>query len=258
MMQGQRIVIVKCITGIMDMEGNDQMRLDKLLCEMNIGARSQVKDFIRCGLVTVNGCVADRPEYKVDEQKDRITFRGEVLLYRKFVYYMLNKPAGVVSATRDNLSQTVLELLTGVKEKDLFPVGRLDKDTEGLLLITNDGGLAHRLLSPGKHVDKVYLAGIRAALSEEDIGRLEQGVDIGEEKLSLPAHVEVVDEKTILLTIQEGKFHQVKRMLQAVNNEVVTLKRVAFGPLRLDEGLKPGGYRELTQEELRQLPVTMP
>ena len=169
------------------------------------------------------------------------------------MYYMLNKPQGVVSATQDNTCKTVLDILDVDCKKDLFPVGRLDKDTEGLLLITNDGELAHKLLSPKKHVDKTYLVGIARKLSTEDIEKLELGVDIGEKHLTQPAKVEVISDTEIKLTIHEGKFHQVKRMLKAVDNEVLTLKRVSFGGLKLDETLKTGEYRELTEQEIEIL-----
>lgn len=229
------------------------MRLDKFLCELNIGSRSQVKDYIRKGLVTVNSLPAAKPEQKIDEHKDRISFRGKELGYQPYVYYMLNKPAGVVSATQDNTCKTVLDLITSDRKKDLFPVGRLDKDTEGLLLLTNDGELAHNLLSPKKHVDKTYLAGIEKPLSTRQVTALEQGVDIGEDKPTLPARVELLSENQITLTIHEGKFHQVKRMLQAVDNRVLSLKRLSFGPLTLDETLSPGEYRELTKQEVALL-----
>lgn len=226
------------------------MRLDKFLCELNVGTRSQVKAYLKQGLVTVNGSVVKKPDEKVNESSDTVTFKGRLLKYQPFVYYMLNKPKGVVSATQDNTCKTVLDLIESDRKKNLFPVGRLDKDTEGLLLITNDGELAHNMLSPKKHVDKTYLVGIAHDLKSDDIQALEKGVDIGEDKLTLPAKVKVLSEKEILLTIHEGKFHQVKRMLQAVSNEVVALKRVTFGALTLDDNLKTGEYRELTLEEI--------
>ena len=229
------------------------MRLDKYLCELHIGSRSQVKTFIKQKLVTVNGVPASKPEEKIDENKDIVTFRGEVLSYRKYIYFMLNKPPGVVSATRDNTAQTVIDLIDIPGKEELFPVGRLDKDTEGLLLLTNDGELAHNLLSPRKHVDKTYLVTIAHALAAEDIIRLEQGVDIGDEKLTAPATVQQLDNTHILLTIHEGRFHQVKRMLQAVDNEVTALKRISFGALTLDEGLAHGESRELTEQEIAKL-----
>ncbi len=230
------------------------MRLDKFLCEMGIGTRSQVKDIVRQGQITVNGSVIAKADYKLDENKDIVCVQGRQLGYQKFFYYMLNKPENVVSATRDNTAETVIELLKPEdRREDIFPVGRLDKDTVGLLLLTNDGELAHRLLAPKKHVDKTYLVTPEQELTEAAIKMLEQGVDIGEEKPTLPAKVQPTDDGKILLTIHEGKFHQVKRMLQAVDNRVTALKRVSFGGLILDESLLPGEYRKLTEEEVRLL-----
>lgn len=222
---------------------------------MNIGSRSQVKTYVKQGLVTVNGAPAKNADQKIDETKDIVTYRGEMLRYQQYHYYMLNKPQGVVSATQDNVSKTVLELLPVEKRRNISPVGRLDKDTEGFLLLTDDGDLAHRLLAPSKHVDKRYLVQIASPLSDADKKVLEEGVDIGEDSLTKPAKVERVNgtENQILLTIHEGKFHQVKRMLKAVGNEVTALKRVNFGALALDESLKPGEYRELTNEEINEL-----
>lgn len=230
------------------------MRLDKFLSEMNIDTRSNIKKLIRQGLVTVNGIEQKSAETKVDPVKDSIALRGKEIPYRNYFYYMMNKPKGVVSATIDNVSETVMDLIRPEhKRDDLFPVGRLDKDTEGFLLITNDGNLAHRLLSPRKHVDKTYFVAIDHSLSTEEIHSLETGVEIGEDALTLPAVVQVLDDTHLYLTIQEGKFHQVKRMLQAVDNQVIALKRVFFGGLQLDASLKPGEYRELRPEELELL-----
>lgn len=230
------------------------MRLDKFLSETTTESRSQVKKEIRQGMVTVNGIVEKLPEKQIEEKTDCVCLKGKELHYQPFVYFMLNKPAGVVSATEDNLSKTVVELLSREDyRKDIFPAGRLDKDTEGFLLLTNDGELAHRLLSPKKHVDKTYFVRLRDALSEEAGAKLETGVSIGEKKDTRPAKVERVDTDTILLTIQEGKFHQVKRMLQAVDNQVLYLKRITFGGLSLDEGLAPGEYRALSDEEVKLL-----
>ncbi len=248
------------------------MRLDRFLSELNIGTRSQVKSALRQGLVTVNGLTERDAGRRIDELSDRVCFQGRSLHYRKFVYYMLNKPAGVVSATRDNTAETVVSLLGEDALRDIFPVGRLDKDTTGLLLLTNDGELSHRLLSPKRHVDKVYRVTIEHPLSEEEKTGLEQGVDIMEESHSmeeghshagacpgeavwhtLPARVEILSDREILLTIHEGKFHQVKRMLRAVGNRVLALERVGFGGLVLDQGLKPGEYRELTEQEVDSL-----
>lgn len=229
------------------------MRLDKYLCELNIGSRSQIKTFIRQKKVAVNGELAVKPEQKIDEHHDIVTFCGEQIVYQKYVYYMLNKPQGVVSATQDNTAGTVVDLIDSPRKSDLFPVGRLDKDTEGLLLLTNDGELAHNMLSPKKHVDKTYLVTVAKPVSEQDIVSLENGVDIDDEKPTAPAKVQIQDESHILLTIHEGRFHQVKRMLKAVNNEVIALKRMTFGALTLDEMLAPGEYRELTAQEVAQI-----
>ncbi|MCD7725979.1 MAG: rRNA pseudouridine synthase [Clostridiales bacterium] len=232
------------------------MRLDKLLCEMNKGARSQVKKAVRAGLVTVNGLQITRPEYQVDEKEDQICYQGQPCVYEKYVYYMLHKPSGVVSAREDGRERTVIDLLSGEGRNDLFPVGRLDKDTEGLLVITNDGQLAHELLSPRKHVEKEYECSLARALTAQQIERLEQGVDIGEKRCTKPAKVQIVPGKEaalIRLTITEGKFHQVKRMLQAVDNEVLSLKRIRMGNLVLDGSLERGCYRRLEPWEVESL-----
>lgn len=231
------------------------IRLDKFLCETGAGSRSEVKGLIKKGRVTVNGAVVKAPETKVDEQGDQIALDAQPLSYEKFVYYMLHKPTGFVTATRDNHEKTVMELLKDAPGKDLFPVGRLDKDTEGLLLVTNDGALSHRLLSPAKHVEKTYLVKTAALVTDEMCRRLEAGVDIGDEKPTLPAKAEQTGENGLLLTITEGRFHQVKRMLLAVGNEVVYLKRLSMGPLVLDEALLKGEYRALTEKEKAALGV---
>lgn len=230
------------------------MRLDKFLCECGCGSRSEVKQFIKKGRVTINGETVTRPEHGVAETADTVCLDAKAVNYQKFVYFMLHKPTGCVSATKDNVSHTVMELLS--KEdfrEDLFPVGRLDKDTEGLLLLTNDGELAHKLLSPRKHVPKTYFVKTAQKITKEACCLLEAGVDIGEEKITLPAKVEVLGEKEIELTIMEGKFHQVKRMLQAVSNEVVYLKRLSMGSLLLDKNLSAGEYRPLTESEIKKL-----
>ena len=234
---------------------NMKIRLDKYLADMGCGTRSQVKQEISKGRVTVNGTTVKRPEYKVDSASDQVCLAGEPVSYAKFEYYMLNKPAGVVSATKDPVEKTVLDLIDS-RRADLFPAGRLDKDTEGLLLITNDGELAHRLLSPKKHVDKVYYACIEGRVTDEDVALFDAGLDIGDDKPTLPAVLEIIrsDEKSeILLTIKEGRFHQVKRMFHAAGKEVLYLKRLQMGSLKLDERLSPGEYRELTEEEVNAL-----
>ena len=236
-----------------------RMRLDKYLSEMGCGTRSQVKKEIARGNVTVNGKLVLHPEEKVDTERDTVTCQGMEISYIRYEYYMLNKPAGVVSATEDGRERTVVSLIGERQRKDLFPVGRLDKDTEGLLLITNDGNLAHCLLSPKKHVDKVYYARIAGAVTEADRKVFASGVDIGDEKLTLPAELKLLSSAVsedgsvvseIELTVREGRFHQVKRMFQAVGKEVVYLKRIRMGNLLLDEALKPGEYRRLTEEEV--------
>lgn len=233
-----------------------QMRLDKYLAQMSIGTRSQVKQMVRKGQVCVNGTVVKKPEYKVDPDQDQVVADGVKTKYVHEEYIMLNKPSGVVSATKDPREKTVLDLIDGQKRKDLFPAGRLDKDTEGLLLLTSDGELAHRLLSPKKHVDKTYYARIQGRVTNEDVKVFLKGLDIGDEKPALPAVLQVLIEgeiSEILITIQEGRFHQVKRMFKAVDKKVVYLKRISMGSLVLDETLMPGQYRNLTEEEIQRL-----
>jgi 16S rRNA pseudouridine516 synthase len=233
-----------------------QMRLDKYLAQMSVGSRSEVKQMIRKGQVCINGQTAKKPESKVELAGDVITVNGTEISYAEEEYIMLHKPAGVVSATKDDREKTVIDLIGGKKRKDLFPVGRLDKDTEGLLLLTSDGVLAHKLLAPKKHVDKTYYARIQGNVTEEDVQAFKEGLDIGEEKLTMPARLEILDAdkiSEILVTIQEGKFHQVKRMFEAVDKKVIYLKRLSMGTLLLDEGLKPGEYRKLTKDEIESL-----
>ena len=232
------------------------IRLDKYLADMGVGTRSEVKNFIRRGMVTVDGAAASRPEQKIQPERQTVMVNGSQVCYVEFEYYMLNKPAGVVSAVTDTREKTVLDLLTGKKRKDLFPVGRLDKDTEGLLLITNDGELSHRLLSPSKHVDKTYFARIQGRATADDIRAFSEGIDIGDEKPALPAVLKILktgDTSEVEVIIQEGRFHQVKRMFEAVGKKVIYLKRLSMGSVVLDETLPPGGYRELTKEELERL-----
>ena len=229
------------------------MRLDKFLSEAGIGTRSQVKSYIKKGLITINQEKASKPEIKVNIENDIVRFNGEQVEYVQFEYIMLNKPKDCVSATVDNVSTTVIELIEDKKREDLFPVGRLDKDTEGLLIITNDGELSHNMLSPRKHVDKTYYATIDGLVNESDVELFAKGLDIGDEKLTLPANLKILKSDTISeieLTIQEGRFHQVKRMFEAVDKKVLSLKRIAMGGLMLDASLEPGEYRRLTKEEL--------
>lgn len=233
------------------------MRLDQFLVKSNICSRSEAKQYIKKGRVNINGKVCKDSALHIDENDDQITLDGKSIFYEEFRYYMLNKPEGCVSATRDGLSETVLDLIRGEVTKDLFPVGRLDKDTEGLLLISNDGKMAHDLLSPRHHVEKVYYVEADRELSDDDINSMENGLDIGDEKLTLPAKVTKQgiknDRYCYLLTICEGRFHQVKRMFESCNSTVTYLKRMEFGTLKLDEKLGPGEYRRLTEEEVQAL-----
>lgn len=229
------------------------VRLDKFLCDMELGTRSEVKIFLKKGFVTVDGVTQKTPDFKIDPDTHEIAFQGKVLTYQEFYYYMLHKLAGVITATEDKVQKTVMSLLGEDARKDMFPVGRLDKDTEGLLLITNDGELSHALLSPRKHVPKTYLVEVPEKLNLGQIEALEHGVDIGDDKKTLPAKIEILDDTYIHLTICEGRYHQVKRMLQAVGSEVLYLKRISFGTLTLDDSLEKGSYRALTEEEITAL-----
>ncbi|QNM06723.1 pseudouridine synthase [Qiania dongpingensis] len=240
------------------------MRLDKFLSDSGLGTRSQVKLLIKKGLISINGEAARKPEQKIDAEFDRIFCQGKPVSYTgSFYYYMLNKPAGYVSATDDNTAPTVLSLLKDAPGKDLFPVGRLDKDTTGLLLITNDGPLAHRLLSPKNHVDKTYFVRVSGIVASEELQLLETGLDIGEQSLTLPAKARLISVlppqgsegpvSEVELTIHEGKFHQVKRMFQAIGMPVLYLKRISMGTLELDASLTEGSYRPLTSEETAAL-----
>ena len=233
------------------------MRLDKYLCETGFGTRSQVKDLLKKGQVMVNGEVVKKPELKINETTDQILCQGKKASYQKNIYLMLHKPAGVVSATEDNREKTVLDLVRPEDRKNsLFPVGRLDKDTEGLMLLTDDGELAHRLLSPKKHVDKTYFAKIDGQVTEEHVKQFREGLDIGDEKKTLPAVLTILlsgPVSEIEVTIHEGRFHQIKRMFEAVGCKVTYLKRLSMGSLVLDETLPPEEYRPLTEAELEGL-----
>ncbi len=229
------------------------IRLDKFLVEMNKGSRSQIKDAAKKGRILVNGETEKKTDRKIDPDMDRVTFDGADVDYRTFEYIMLNKPQGVVSATEDNLHKTVIDLLGGDGRSDLFPVGRLDIDTEGLLLLTNDGDLAHRLLAPKKHVDKQYYARIEGTLPEDCAEQMAAGLTLADGTEVRPAKLKLLTPSEALLTIHEGKFHQVKRMFEALDCRVVFLKRLSMGQLKLDESLLPGQYRRLTEEEISLL-----
>lgn len=230
------------------------MRLDKFLSNAGIGSRSQVKILIKKGQVSVNDAKAQSGDDVIDENTDVVLCQGKRISLVKYRYFMLNKPAGVVSATEDNLDKTVLDCLSKEDARDLFPVGRLDKDTTGLMLLTNDGELSHNLLSPRKHVDKTYYVTCALEVTDEQLDLLRKGVDIGDDKITLPALARAgAQPNELYLTIREGRFHQVKRMLQAVGNKVTALKRLSMGSLKLDESLNLGEYRALTAEELKDL-----
>lgn len=237
------------------------MRLDQFLVQSDICSRSEAKKIIKAGRVCVNGSIIKDNSAHIDADTSEVKLDGRVIDYSKFHYYMLNKPAGCVSATKDGLSSTVIDLLKGENVKKCFPIGRLDKDTEGLLLICDDGPLAHELLSPKHHVDKTYLVYSDKALSEEDTNRLEQGIDIGDDKLTMPARVVYLGACSLdgemshlyELTIYEGRFHQIKRMFAACGCNVIYLKRVSMGPIKLDEALDKGQYRRLTENEVNLL-----
>lgn len=236
------------------------MRLDKFLADTGCGSRKDVKKLLKQGLVTVNGEVIKDGKTQVDEHGDQVAYAGEVLDHQRYFYYMLHKPQGVVSATEDNYDDTVVDLLADSDfRQDLFPVGRLDKDTEGLLILTNDGQLAHRLLSPKRHVDKEYFARISGLVTEADRELFEQGflLKSGEAVKGSQLFIDAVDdarkESEIRLVIQEGKFHQVKRMFEAVDKKVIYLKRLRMGQLYLDDALELGDYRPLSEHELQLL-----
>lgn len=232
-------------------------RLDKFLCDSLNITRKEAKEAVEKGKVTINGEVVKKPECKLDADDDQVEFEHQPVIFEQFHYLMLHKPQGVVSATKDNHDKTVIDLIHEDFKDKLFPVGRLDKDTEGLLLLTDDGMLAHELLSPKKHVDKVYFAKVAGRFTEEEIKRFREGLDIGNGEKAKEAFLEILkageDQSEVLITITEGKFHQVKRMAKAVGSEVLYLKRLSMGPLKLDEELEIGTYRRLSEEELHKL-----
>ncbi|VNY63839.1 ribosomal small subunit pseudouridine synthase A [Streptococcus pneumoniae] len=235
------------------------MRLDKFLVACAVGSRTEVKNLLKAGRVTVNGKEEKSAKLQIDEKIDEIRFDGQVLEYEEFVYYMMNKPKGVISATEDPKHRTVLDLLDDLaRSKEIFPVGRLDIDTHGLLLLTNDGQLAHVLLSPKRHVDKTYLAQVKGIMTQEDVEIFAEGIPL-KDFTCQPAILELVsidtekNQSQIRVTIAEGKFHQIKRMVGYCGKEVVDLQRLTMGTLVLDENLERGEWRRLTKEELEIL-----
>ncbi|MEI7027451.1 pseudouridine synthase [Paenibacillus sp. y28] len=241
-----------------------KQRLDKILAHMGFGTRSEIKRLVKAGEVEVNGSTVKDSGLQVNPAADTILVAGEQVVYREYIYVMLNKPQGVISATEDTRERTVIDLLPEeYRHFEPFPVGRLDKDTEGLLLLTNDGQLAHQLLSPRKHVPKTYYAEVAGRVDSRDEEAFAKGVTLDDGYETMPAKLVILKQgdpeqsqlSRIELTIQEGKFHQVKRMFEAVGKKVVYLKRITMGPLLLDEHLPLGGYRELTEAELAALPL---
>ena len=236
------------------------MRLDKYLANSGAGSRKEVKQLIQKGRVSVNGLIIKDPGYILSEGDSRVTVDGESIIYEEYSYYMMNKPAGVITATEDKREKTVLDLMPPSVPKGLSPVGRLDKDTVGLLLLTNDGELAHRLLSPKTHVPKTYFAivcGTDRHVDDSDIEAFFRGIELSDFTCK-PAKLNVLKKKEgfvteTLVTIYEGKFHQIKRMFKAIGFEVIFLKRESMGPLSLDEKLSPGEFRRLSSEEINKL-----
>ena len=233
------------------------MRIDKMLANLGFGSRKEVKQLLKSGAVKVDDVVVKDAKQHIDTNNQTVTLNGEVIEYKEYIYLMMNKPQGVLSATEDSVSETVIDLLElGDQVYEPFPVGRLDKDTEGLLLITNDGQLAHKLLSPKKHVPKTYFAVIDGEVTGEDVEAFAVGVTLDDGYETKPGDLKIVKSgirSDIELTITEGKFHQVKRMFEAVGKKVVYLKRISMGPLPLDETLELGEYRELTDDEVELL-----
>lgn len=233
-----------------------RMRLDKLLAHLNCGSRKEVQAMIRAGRVCVDGAAETDPAAKVDPDAALIALDGQVQRYRAQRYYMLNKPAGVITASRDERHGTVLDLFPEEERRGLFAVGRLDKDTEGLLIVTDDGALSHALMSPARHVAKVYEAVIEGELARDAAERFRQGLTLRDGMVCLPARLDILPgdgETRVRVTLREGKYHQVKRMVAAVGATVVRLRRVKLGGLVLDPALPAGAFRELTEQELEQL-----
>ncbi len=229
------------------------VRVDKILSELGFGSRQEIKKYVKAGKIRINDNIVKKPEEKLNSEKDKLYFEGIEVEVEEFETFILYKPAGYVCATKDNVHKTVMELIDS-KRKNVVPVGRLDLDTEGILILTNDGSLNHRLVSPSSHVDKTYYAVFEGKLNENAVEMTKNGLDIGEGEVSKTAKLEIISDNEILLTIHEGKFHQVKRMVKALGGEVTYLKRVAFGGLRLDDlKLNKGESRKITEIEMEML-----
>lgn len=229
------------------------VRVDKILSELGFGSRQEIKKYVKAGKIRINDNIVKKSEEKLNSEVDKLFFEGKEVVVEEFETFILYKPAGYVCATKDNVHKTVIELIDS-KRKNVVPVGRLDLDTEGILILTNDGALNHRLVSPSSHVDKTYYAIFEGKLNENAVEMTKNGLDIGEGEVSKPAKLEIISSNEIMLTIHEGKFHQVKRMVKALGGEVTYLKRVAFGGLRLDDlKLKKGESRKITEIEMEML-----
>lgn len=235
---------------------NKPIRLDKYLAQMNKGTRKEIKEAAKRGKIMVNGNIVKNTDLKINPEQDQVLFDNKMVEFIEYEYFIMNKPQGVISATKDGQDKTVIDLIKDNVRKDLFPVGRLDKDTEGLLLITNNGDLAHRLLSPAKHVKKIYYAKIDGIVTEDDVKKFSEGMELSDGTVTRPAALKVLISAPISeieLTIYEGKYHQVKRMFAAVGKQVLYLKRICMGELYLDKELDTGAYRRLTDEELERI-----
>ncbi|BGE82134.1 16S rRNA uridine-516 pseudouridylate synthase [Staphylococcus petrasii] len=228
------------------------MRLDKFLANMGVGTRTEVKQLLKKGNIEVNQKVEKSPKTQINPEQDEISVNGEQIEYIDHIYIMLNKPKGYISATHDDSAQTVIDLIPEYQHLDIFPVGRLDKDTEGLLLITNDGQFNHNLMSPTKHVSKTYEVVSKFPIKESDILAFEKGIELSDGPVK-PAQLVKVNETISHVTIYEGKYHQVKRMFHAIENEVLELKRLKIANLAIDGNLQSGEYRLLTDEEIQLL-----
>ena len=231
------------------------MRIDKFLSNMGVASRTESSKAARQGLILVNGVAVKKADIHIDPEKDVVVYCGRTIEYRKYTYILMNKPDGVVSATDDGRDKTVIDLLPpNIKSDKLFPCGRLDKNTLGLMLITDNGDLAHELLSPRSHVEKTYFFKAAEPISIEDAKRFEAGVTLADGYVTMPAKIELIGNNDEgFITLKEGKYHQIKRMLGALNNKIIYLERISFGPLTLDEGLSRGEWRFLTEEEIENL-----
>lgn len=236
---------------------SEMIRIDKLLCEMQIGSRREIKEYAKKGRIKVNESVVKNTDLKVNPEVDKVFVDNRKIEFARFEYFMMNKPQGVISATKDEKDMTVVDLIKDNLRGDLFPVGRLDKDTEGLMVITNDGEMAHRILSPAKHISKTYFAKIDGVVTEEDVMKFSKGITLLDGTVTKPASLVILktdgNTSEIEVKIYEGKYHQIKRMFAACGKHVIYLKRLAMGGLMLDDSLKTGEYRRMTDEELKRL-----